>query len=81
MEKYGAVRLHIPIITHPEIFFNIRDLAGKKYSYNLSTGNLYHVRTVDRLHSVINNSNIDRYHILIDAKPSKNLIELIDSNQ
>ena len=81
MEKYGAVLLHIPIITHPEIFFNIRDLAGKKYTYNLSTGNLYHVRTVDRLHSVINNSNIDRYHILIDAKPSKKLIELIDSKQ
>lgn len=78
MEINGAVRLHIPIITHENIYFNIYDKYDKKYTYNFKTGKIYFVRAVDRLHGVNNKSNIDRYHIVIDAKPSEKLLSLID---
>ena len=78
IEKQGAVRIHIPIITKDLIYFDISDLSGKTYTYNFITGNLYFVRAVDRFHGVRNNSDIDRFHIVIDAKPSNKLLELID---
>ena len=62
------VRLHIPIRTNNDVIFtfyeNENDLKGKLF--NLKTGHYYYL-DVTKHHSVSNNSNIDRYHLVIDC--------------
>ncbi len=61
-------RLHIPIRTNNDVIFtfyeNENDLKGKLF--NLKTGHYYYL-DVTKHHSVSNNSNIDRYHLVIDC--------------
>lgn len=66
-------RCHIPIVTkYPDIFMNIDN-----ESYHMIAGNLYLTNT-SKLHSVTNNSNIDRIHIVMDLIYSKKLLEFIN---
>jgi len=70
-----VIRTHIPIITNPEVQFGIGD--PKQKIYYLEAGNLYYIRTYDRTHWVKNNSNEDRYHLLIDMKPTEEICKKI----
>jgi hypothetical protein len=66
-------RCHIPIVTkYPDVFMNIDN-----ESYHMIAGNLYLTDT-SKLHSVTNNSDIDRIHIVIDLVYSKKLLEFIN---
>lgn len=56
-------RFHIPIITNDKVYFIINN-----DTYNLEEGVLYKLRTTFP-HSVINSSDIDRYHLIIDIDP------------
>ena len=62
------VRLHIPIRTNEDVIFtfyeNEKDSKGKLF--NLKTGHYYYL-DVTKPHSVRNNSNIDRYHLVVDC--------------
>jgi hypothetical protein len=59
----GAIyRLHIPIITGEDVFFEV---DGR--SYHLEPGRLYYTN-VSKPHSVTNNGPIDRVHIVIDVQ-------------
>ena len=71
-----AIRMHIPIQTDRKVTFGIGD--PRQIIYRLEAGKLYFLRTCDTTHWVKNNSTIDRYHIMIDAKPSQKLLDLID---
>lgn len=56
-------RVHIPIITDPEILF----ILNKK-KYHLERGGIYEINNLVQ-HSVINPTNVERVHLMIDLLP------------
>lgn len=69
------MRLHIPIITNHNVKFFIGEPIIKEYY--LQEGNLYYIRSGDKPHYVENNSNQDRYHLIIDLQPTPDLLNKI----
>jgi hypothetical protein len=65
------IRTHLPIVTHPEVKMKIEE-----NEYFLEAGKLWLTR-VDKMHSVKNNSDIDRIHLVIDFKPTSAMLESI----
>jgi translation elongation factor P/translation initiation factor 5A len=59
-----ARRIHIPIITNPQVYFTVNN---KKINMEESQG--YEINNA-MPHSVENNSPIDRVHIIIDIMPN-----------
>lgn len=55
-------RIHIPIITNTECIFSV----GDEYK-NLGPGQIWIIDNVNRYHSVENNGENDRIHLIIDA--------------
>lgn len=55
-------RCHIPIQTNKEVAFFVRDTW-----YHLREGYAYEISNVDE-HAVVNDSDIDRIHLIIDIK-------------
>ena len=68
IENKKIVRIHIPIRTNQDVVFtmyeNDEDDDGEKL--NLKTGHFYYL-DVTKPHSVSNNSNLDRYHLVVDC--------------
>lgn len=62
-DHLDSVRLHIPIITNSECFFEISDSERQHIPAN---GQAYLVR-VNRLHRVVNRGPTDRYHLVMDV--------------
>jgi hypothetical protein len=61
-------RIHIPIITNNQVIFYIN-----KIPFFLEEGKVYEINN-QKNHSVENNSNIDRVHLIVDILPfSKNI--------
>lgn len=60
--EQGHIRLHIPVVTHEEVQFC---LDNEKM--NLKEGECWYMN-FNLLHSVNNKSNLDRVHLVIDAK-------------
>ena len=60
-------RMHIPIITDPEVVFEIDEK-----DFFLEAGRLYYTN-VSKQHSVTNASHVDRIHLLIDVHANKML--------
>jgi hypothetical protein len=59
----GPVRIHIPVITNPQVLMY---LDGRPYHF--STGTAWYFDATAR-HSVENNSDQDRIHLVVDLKP------------
>jgi len=55
-------RIHVPIITNMKCIFNV----GEE-SRNLEAGKIWIIDNVDRYHSVENNGECDRVHLIVDA--------------
>jgi hypothetical protein len=68
IENKKLIRLHVPIRTNKDVVFTIYDSdeddVGQEL--NLKTGRYYYL-DVTMPHSVSNNSNIDRYHLVVDC--------------
>lgn len=69
--EYGAVRIHIPIVTNPDVEFiladhEIRMLPGEAWYLNLT-----------KPHSAANKGESDRVHLVIDANANTWLDELM----
>jgi len=60
--QFGLLRLHIPIVTHPDVVFTI---DGQRM--NWKAGELWY-GDFSRVHSVKNNSQIVRVHMVIDVQ-------------
>jgi len=60
--QFGLLRLHIPIVTHPDVIFII---DGQQMSWN--AGELWY-GDFSKVHSVKNNSQIVRVHMVIDVQ-------------
>jgi hypothetical protein len=69
--KGEVYRLHIPIITGENVVFEVDD-----NSYHLQPGTLYYTN-VSKVHSVKNEGEIDRIHLIIDVHSSPALQEHI----
>lgn len=61
-------RIHIPLITNPKVIFEV--FGEKKY---LEVGNWYEINNIIP-HSVINDSEYDRVHFIVDLMPNKHLV-------
>jgi len=57
-------RIHIPIVTNDSVIFTVDN--EKK---NLKTGEMWEINNCKCAHSVENNSDIDRIHLIIDYVP------------
>lgn len=55
-------RIHVPVITNEDCIFTISDEKR-----NLQAGQIWLIDNTDRFHSVINNGNIDRVHLIVDV--------------
>lgn len=55
-------RIHIPIVTHPDVEF----LAGDDW-HHLSAGTMYELNN-QRAHAVRNPTNVDRIHMIVDIE-------------
>jgi len=56
-------RVHIPIITNPDVSFIIED-----ENFFMKQGTLYEINNNNKLHGVYNNSTQDRIHLILDWK-------------
>ena len=74
IESKKIVRIHVPIRTNSEVVFtmyeNDEDDDGEKL--NLKAGHFYYL-DVTKPHSVSNNSNEDRYHLVVDCYVNREL--------
>jgi quercetin dioxygenase-like cupin family protein len=55
-------RIHVPVTTNSECIFSV----GEEYR-NLEAGDIWIIDNVNRYHSVENNGDSDRVHLIIDA--------------
>lgn len=69
-----VVRLHIPVITHPDVEFQLDDVRQ-----NWQEGEFWY-GDFTQPHSVFNKSDITRVHLVIDAAVDKNLLKLFSSD-
>jgi len=68
--QFGLLRLHIPIITHPDVVFLI---DGQRMCWN--PGELWY-GDFSKVHSVKNNSQVVRVHMVIDVQINKFVLSL-----
>lgn len=67
-------RIHIPIITNPKCI-HWMSINGNKRSYHMPADGSVYILPVNCLHQIINDSDEDRYHIIMDAYDTKSLTE------
>lgn len=67
-------RLHIPLITHKEVIFEGWGLRGEHEQMHFATGGLYYIDQ-RKPHRVINNSPVERIHLVVDVHSSEQLRE------
>ena len=86
--KKEIIRCHIPIVTNENVKFQIGyPKASPSPGYNIWDADILHEKflepgylwftNVNTLHGVRNSSNIDRYHLVIDLKPTDIMLKLI----
>lgn len=59
----GLLRCHIPIVTHPGVTFTVGDVTE-----HLEEGNLYSIDNFLTPHGVINDSDVERIHMILDVR-------------
>ena len=57
-------RVHLPLITNDQVLFTVGD-----ETITMNAGELWEINNTQRLHSVINKSDRDRVHLIIDWEP------------
>lgn len=55
-------RIHVPVITNEKCIFTIEN-----ESRNMKAGEVWLIDNTDRYHSVVNNGNCDRVHLIVDV--------------
>jgi hypothetical protein len=59
-------RIHIPIVTNEKCFFTVGDEIK-----NLQVGEIWGINNGFKLHSVSNDGDEDRIHLIVDWKPNQ----------
>ncbi len=73
--QWGIVRVHIPVVTHPDVVFVI---GGERQHWK--PGELWY-GDFSQVHSVENRSPVVRYHLVIDACLTPGVLSLFPSHQ
>tara|TARA_A100001201_G_C4031317_1_gene183705 strand:+ start:312 stop:857 length:546 start_codon:yes stop_codon:yes gene_type:complete len=60
-------RIHIPLISNNKVSFGVYENNEWNFMY-LEPGKFYALNNCNTRHRVENNSNLDRYHLIIDVK-------------
>src|SRR5215475_7475844 len=68
--QFGLLRLHIPIVTHPDVWFVI---DGQRMTWN--AGELWY-GDFSKIHSVKNDSQVVRVHMVIDVQINEFVLSL-----
>lgn len=68
--RAGVIRLHVPVVTHPDVEFM---LDGRRVSWG--EGELWY-GDFSQLHSVVNRSPVTRVHLVIDVEVTEALLAL-----
>ena len=71
----NIVRIHVPIRTNEDVVFYLWEGREKTFNH-LKTGHFYYV-DVRAPHSVVNNSNVDRIHLVMDTYVNHEVKELL----
>lgn len=71
LENGQIYRLHFPLISHPNVKFIINNK-----NYYFEPGNAYYAN-VFYPHEIINNSEIDRVHLVVDVLANENIKKLL----
>ncbi len=69
-------RLHIPLLTHEDVMFESWGLRGEHQKMHFAAGGLYYLDQ-RRPHRVINQSPVERVHLVVDVYSTKKLRDLI----
>jgi len=72
---HHTIRVHVPLISDDKNLFFIRSANGIEYKY-LEPGKVYYTNTA-LPHFVINNSNIDRLHLVLSLNSLDDIVEYI----
>ena len=67
----NVIRLHIPIITHPDVAFYV---DGQRVT--MAAGEVWHLDTTYR-HRVANESDVNRIHLIIDLEETDELLAML----
>jgi hypothetical protein len=70
------IRIHLPIITNPDVHFMCWNHHGKCNDINPKAGEFF-VLDVRKPHRVVNNGTTDRIHLVIDVFANDQLAEMI----
>lgn len=74
------MRFHIPIITNPNVEFSAWNWEGQKQTENMKRGSLWCL-DLRKPHTVINNGESDRIHLVIDVICNDKIRKLIDGTR
>ena len=75
LEDGNIIRIHVPIRTNDQVEFCLWDGKNKMINY-LEEGHFYYV-DVRAPHAVINNSDVDRIHLVIDTYVNEDIRGLL----
>lgn len=75
----GIVRLHVPIVTNPDVKFRMWDYNGDAVEFNMDVGDLCYL-DARKPHSAVNGGKTDRVHLVIDAYCTPELRKLLEKN-
>ncbi|MEO0366103.1 MAG: aspartyl/asparaginyl beta-hydroxylase domain-containing protein [Pseudomonadota bacterium] len=67
----NVIRLHIPIVTHPDVAFYV---SGERIT--MAAGEVWHLDTTYP-HRVTNESDVNRIHLIIDLEETSELLALL----
>lgn len=71
------LRIHIPLVTNPQVEFSSWHLDGGRAVVNMRAGEAWYLDT-RKPHTAINNGDTPRVHLVIDAHSSPALIHLLE---
>ena len=76
VEEGQQMRIHVPIVTNPDVEFSVWNWEAVKENWNMRKGLAYYL-DIRKPHAVVNGGNTDRVHLVIDVKSNKTLRGLV----
>lgn len=68
----GIVRLHVPIVTHPDVKFSAWQTDGQKIAKHFPAGSLFYI-DIRKPHTVRNDSPVERIHLVMDVHSNEEI--------
>lgn len=70
------LRIHIPLVTNPEVIFRGWDLHGRQHACNMKCGEAWYLDT-RKAHTARNGGGSERIHLVLDTCSSPELLALL----